>query len=128
MSFCNLLHKLTCEKYVESFPQQYETSQFLHLVDKAGMTEVSTFIIERFNNRILPLQMISSHSWGKTILEISKEIISAQSLTSLERENYYRMKESKDLCQEDIRDHPSSSFHHLFINSVNKSSQISIAQ
>ena len=79
MSFCNLLHKLTGEKYVESFRQQYETSQFLHLVDKASMTEVSTFIIERFNNRILPLLMISSHSWGETILEILKEMISVQS-------------------------------------------------
>ena len=128
MSFCNLLQKHTCEKYVESFRQQYETSQFLHLVDKAGMTEVSTFIIERFNNRILPFRMISSHSWGETILKILKEMISAQSSTSLERENYYRMNESKDLCQEDIRDHPSSSFHHLFINSVNKSSQISFVQ
>ena len=28
MNFC----KLNCEKYVESFRQQYETSQFLHLV------------------------------------------------------------------------------------------------
>ena len=99
MSFCNLMHKLTCEKYVESFPQRCETSQFLHLVDKAGMTEVYAFIIERFNNRILPLRMISSHSWGETILEILKEMISVHSLTSLERENFKRMNESKDLCR-----------------------------
>ena len=46
-------------------------------------------------------------------------MISVQS-NSAERENYKRMNESKDLCREDIRDHPSSSFHHLFINSVNK--------